>query len=125
LLVAIFAGLALVLAAVGIYGVMSYAVAQRTQEIGVRLALGAAPRQIFTLVVAETLKLSAVGLALGVAGAIAVSRALGEMLFGIPRIDVVTFSGTGLLLLAVAFMATYVPARRATRIDPMVALRAE
>jgi len=125
LLVAMFAGLALVLAAVGIYGVMSYAVAQRTQEIGVRLALGAAPRQIFTLVVAETLKLAAVGLLIGMAGAIAVSRALGEMLFGIPRTDVVTFAGTGMLLLGVAFVATYVPARRATRIDPMVALRAE
>ena len=125
LLVVIFAGLALVLAAVGIYGVMSYAVAQRTQEIGVRLALGAAPRQIVTLVVAETLKLAAAGLVLGAAGATAVSRALGDMLFGIPRLDVVTFAGTGLLLVVVAFLATYLPARRATRIDPMVALRAE
>ena len=125
MLVAIFAGLALVLAAVGIYGVMSYAVAQRAQEIGVRLALGAAPRQIFSLVMGETLKLAAVGLALGVAGAVAVSRALSDMLFGIPKTDVVTFAATALLLIAVAFVATYVPARRATRIDPMVALRAE
>jgi putative ABC transport system permease protein len=125
LLVAIFAGLALVLAAVGIYGVMSYAVAQRTQEIGVRLALGAGERQIFALVVGETLKLAAVGLALGLAGAIAVGRALGDMLFGVPKADLVTFGSTAALLVAVAFLATWVPARRATRIDPMNALRAE
>jgi putative ABC transport system permease protein len=125
LLVAVFAGLALALAAVGIYGVMSYAVAQRTQEIGVRLALGAGERQIFALVVGETLKLAAVGLALGLAGAIAVGRALGDMLFGVPKADLVTFGSTAALLVAVAFLATWVPARRATRIDPMNALRAE
>jgi putative ABC transport system permease protein len=125
LLVGIFAGLALVLAAVGIYGVMSYAVAQRTQEIGVRLALGAARRQIFGLVVGETLRLAAAGLVLGLAGAVAVGRALGDMLFGVPRVDFVTFAGTAVLLVAVAFLATWLPARRATRIDPMVALRIE
>jgi putative ABC transport system permease protein len=125
LLVGIFAGLALVLAAVGIYGVMSYAVAQRTQEIGVRLALGAARRQIFGLVVGETLRLAAAGLVLGLAGAVAVGRALGDMLFGVPRVDLVTFAGTAVLLVAVAFLATWLPARRATRIDPMVALRIE
>ena len=125
MLVAIFAGLALVLAAVGIYGVMSYAVAQRTKEIGVRLALGAAPSQIFSLVVTEALVLSAVGLAIGIAGAVAVSRALAEMLFGIPRTDIVTFAGTAILLVAVAVLASYLPARRAMRVDPMEALRIE
>jgi putative ABC transport system permease protein len=125
LLVAIFAGLALVLAAVGIYGVMSYAVAQRTQEIGVRLALGAGGRQIFGLVVGETLKLAAVGLALGLAGAIGLGKAIGGMLFGVPAVDLATLAGTAALLVAVAFLASYVPARRAMRIDPMVALRIE
>jgi ABC-type antimicrobial peptide transport system permease subunit len=125
MLVGIFAGLALLLAAVGIYGVMSYAVAQRTPEIGVRLALGAAERQIFRMVVGETLKLAAIGLALGVAGAVVLGRAIGGMLFGVPATDVVTFAGTAALLLAVAFLATWLPARRAMRIDPMVALRIE
>jgi putative ABC transport system permease protein len=124
-LVAIFAGLALVLAAVGIYGVMSYAVAQRTQEIGVRLALGAAERQIFGLVVGESLKLAVVGLAIGLAGSIAVGRALQRLLFGVQGTDAVTFAVTAALLVLVAFLASYLPARRAMRIDPMEALRVE
>jgi putative ABC transport system permease protein len=125
LLVAIFAGLALVLAAVGIYGVMSYAVSQRTQELGVRLALGAAAPQIFGLVVSEALKLAAVGLALGLAGSIALGRAIEGMLYGVPALDFVTFSATAGVLVAVAFAAAFVPARRAMRIDPIVALRVE
>jgi predicted permease len=124
-LVAIFAGLALVLAAVGIYGVMSYAVAQRTQEIGVRLALGAAERQIFALVVGETLKLAAAGLVLGLAGAIAVGQALHKLLYGVGAADLGTLSATAAVLLAVAVLASYVPARRAMRTDPMTALRTE
>jgi putative ABC transport system permease protein len=124
-LVAIFAGLALVLAAVGIYGVMSYAVGQRTQEIGVRLALGAAERQIFGLVVGESLKLAVVGLAIGLAGSIAVGRALQRLLFGVQGTDAVTFAATAALLVLVAFLASYLPARRAMRIDPMAALRVE
>jgi putative ABC transport system permease protein len=124
-LVAIFAGLALVLAAVGIYGVMSYAVGQRTQEIGVRLALGAAERQIFGLVVGESLKLAVVGLAIGLAGSIAVGRALQRLLFGVQGTDAVTFAATAALLVLVAFLASYLPARRAMRIDPMEALRVE
>jgi putative ABC transport system permease protein len=125
LLVAIFAGLALVLAAVGIYGVMSYAVAQRTREIGVRLALGAAESQIFRLVVGESLKLAAIGLALGLAGSLVVGRAIGGMLFGVPGTDLVTLAATGTALIGVAFLAAYLPARRAMRIDPMHALRVE
>jgi len=125
MLVAIFAGLALVLAAVGIYGVMSYAVTQRTQEIGVRLALGAAERQIFGLVVGESLKLAAVGLAIGLAGALALGKSIGGMLFGVGGTDLPTFAVTAALLAGVAFLAAYVPARRAMRIDPMQALRVE
>jgi putative ABC transport system permease protein len=124
-LVAIFAGLALVLAAVGIYGVMSYAVAQRTQEIGVRLALGAAERQIFTLVVGESIRLAMVGLAIGLAGAVAVGSALQRLLFGVHAADAATFTVTAAILVSVALLASYLPARRAMRIDPMVALRVE
>jgi len=124
-LVAIFAAVAMLLAAVGIYGVMSYAVAQRSQEIGVRLALGAAERQIFTLVVGDSLKLAAVGLAIGAAGGIMVGRALQNLLFGVHGADPLTFSATAVLLLMVAFSASYLPARRAMQTDPMEALRAE
>jgi putative ABC transport system permease protein len=124
-LVAIFAALALLLAAVGIYGVMSYTVAQRSQEIGVRLALGAAERQIFALVAGDSLKLAAAGLALGAAGGIVVARALQNLLFGVAGTDPITFSATAALLVIVAFAASYFPARRAMRIDPMEALRAD
>lgn len=125
LLVAIFATLAVVLAAVGLYGVMSYAVAQRTPEIGVRLALGAAERQIFGLVVGESLKLAAVGLVLGAAGSLAVGQALRQMLFGVGETDVLTFAVTATVLVGVVFLASYLPARRAMRVDPMEALRVE
>jgi putative ABC transport system permease protein len=124
-LVAAFAGLALLLAAVGIYGVLSYAVAQRTPEIGVRLALGADSRQIFALVVGESLKLAALGLAIGAAGAVLLASTLQRLLFGVRGTDAVTFAVTGALLVAVALIASCIPARRAMRIDPMEALRAE
>jgi putative ABC transport system permease protein len=125
MLVAVFAVVALALAAVGIYGVLSYAVSQRTQEIGVRLALGARERQIFRLVVGESLKLAAAGLVLGLAGALLVGRALDRLLYGVRATDVPTFAGTAILLIVVAVIASYVPARRAMRIAPMEALRAE
>jgi putative ABC transport system permease protein len=124
-LVSIFAALALVLAAVGIYGVMSYAVALRTQEIGVRLALGAAERQIFGLVVGYSLRLAAAGLGLGAVGALVVGRALERLLFGVRGTDPVTFALTAVVLIGVAFAASYLPARRAMRTDPMEALRVE
>jgi len=124
-LAGVFAALALLLAAVGIYGVMSYAVTQRTQEIGVRLALGATGRQIFGLVVGESLKLAAVGLVLGLAGAIAVGRAMDTLLFGVAGTDIVTFGLTATVLTTVAVLASYMPARRAMRTDPMAALRTE
>ncbi len=124
-LVAIFAGLALALAAVGIYGVMSYAVSQRTQEIGVRLALGAAERHIFALVVGESLRLAAAGLAIGLVLALAVGRALKTLLFGVGGADPVTFAATAVLLAGVACVAAFVPARRAMRVEPMSALRVD
>ena len=125
LLVAVFVIVALALAAVGTYGVLSYAVSQRTQEIGVRLALGAREHQIFGLVVGESLKLAAAGLVLGLAGAALVTRALERMLYGVRATDMATFAATGLLLAVVAVIASYVPARRAMRIAPMEALRNE
>jgi putative ABC transport system permease protein len=125
MMVAVFAALALLLAAVGIYGVMAYTVAQRRTEIGVRLALGAAERQIFVLILGDSLKLTAVGLALGTAAALAVSRSMASLLFGVGRADPATYGLTALLLVLVGLAASYVPARRAMRTDPMTALRAE
>lgn len=124
-LVAIFGGLALVLAAVGVYGVLSYGVAQRTQEIGVRLALGAAERQIFALVVGESLRLAAVGSGIGLVLALGTGRAIRGLLFGVGGADALTLAVTAAVLVAVAFLAAYVPARRAMRVDPISALRAE
>ena len=125
LLAAGFAVLALALAAVGIYGVMAYVVAQRTTEIGVRMALGASAGEVFRLVVGDGLKLTALGVVLGGAGSLLVARWLTSLLFGVTAGDPVTLAGTAGLLLTVAALACYVPARRATRVDPMVALRAE
>jgi putative ABC transport system permease protein len=125
LLVAAFAALAVALASVGVYGVMSFAVSQRTPEIGVRLALGAEQRQIFGLIVGDSVKLAAAGLALGAAGAIAVGRTLRTLLYGVGGADLATFATMAAVLLGIALLATYVPARRATRVDPMLALRIE
>jgi ABC-type antimicrobial peptide transport system permease subunit len=104
---------------------MSNAVAQRTQEIGVRLALGAGEGQIFTLVVGQSLRLAALGLTLGLAGSLAAGQALKSLLFGVGGADPATIGGTAAILVAVALLAAYVPARRAMRIDPMTALRVE
>ena len=124
-LVAAFAGLALVLAATGLYGVTSYAVAQRTSEIGIRLALGAAEPHVFRLVVGDALRLATIGLMAGLGGAIAAGRVLEKLLFGVTETDPLTLGLTSALLMLVAFLASYVPARRAMRIDPMEALRIE
>ena len=118
-----FASLALMLAAIGIYGVMAYAVAQRTMEIGVRMALGAKPSEVFRLVVADGLKLTAIGIAIGAAGSILIARWLTTLLFGVTPGDPVTLAATAGTLLIVAAAACFIPARRATRVDPMVALR--
>jgi putative ABC transport system permease protein len=124
-LIGSFALLALVLSAVGIYGVMSYAVTQRTHEIGVRMALGAQPRDVLQMVVRHGMKLAAVGVALGITGAFILTRYLKTLLFEIKATDPLTFAAVALLLAAIAFLATYLPARRATRVDPMIALRYE
>jgi putative ABC transport system permease protein len=125
MLSAAFAVLALVLAAVGIYGVMAYVVAQRTTEIGVRIALGATQREVFHLIVGDGLRVTAMGVALGIAGSMLVSRWLTTLLFGVKPGDPLTLAVTAVLLLIVAAAACFVPARRATRVDPMVALRGE
>jgi putative ABC transport system permease protein len=124
-LLAIFSVVALLLAAVGIYGVMSFAVGQRTHEMGVRMALGARAGSVQRMVLGEGLVFALVGAVLGVAAALALTRVMSKLLYGIAPSDPVTFLGATLLMLAVATAACLIPARRATRVDPMLALRSE
>src|SRR6266403_483125 len=125
LLLSIFAGIATVLAGVGVYGVISYLVTRRTHEIGVRIALGAEPRNILVLIVGRGLLLAIFGVVIGLAGALAVTRVLAKMLFGVTTTDLATFAGVSALLIAIVLMACYIPARRAMRVDPTIALRYE
>jgi len=125
LLLASFAVIALFLAAVGLYGVVAYTVSQRTQEIGVRMAIGAQRGDVLSMVVGGGMKLALVGVAIGLAAAMALSRALDTMLFEVAPSDPTSYAATAIVLLVVAALACYIPARRAMRVDPIVALRAE
>jgi putative ABC transport system permease protein len=125
LLLTLFSSVALALAAVGIYGVISYSVAQRTKEFGVRIALGATPADVLRMVVGSGLSLIAIGVAAGVSGALALTQFFAGLFFGVTPTDPATFVSVSLLLAGLAFLASYIPARRATKVDPMTALRYE
>jgi putative ABC transport system permease protein len=125
LLLTIFAASALVLAAIGIYGLMAYSVEQRTQEIGIRVALGAAPGDVSRMIVRQGMGLALAGVIVGSVAAFGLSRVMQSLIFGVSTTDPVTFVSVAALLSFVAFLATWLPARRATRVDPIVALRYE
>jgi putative ABC transport system permease protein len=120
-----FAVVALILAAIGIYGVIAYSVTQRTQEIGIRMALGARPMKIMGMVVRQSLILTMLGVVVGLAGAYALTRIMASLLYGVSATDLPTFVVPPLVLGAIALVASYFPARRAARVDPTVALRSE
>jgi ABC-type antimicrobial peptide transport system permease subunit len=125
MLLAVFAGFALLLASIGIYGVLSYLVGQRTQEIGVRMALGAARGDVLRMILTDGARMIVTGVGIGIAGALALTQLMSGMLFGVEATDLVTFLLVVITLCSIALLACYVPARRAMKIDPMIALRNE
>ena len=125
MLLSIFAGVALLLAAIGVYGLMAYAVQQRTQEIGIRMALGAQKRDVLKLVVGHGMRLALIGLLAGVAGALALTQLMANLLYQVKPADPMTFAVVCALLAGIVLLACWLPARRAAKVDPMTALRSE
>jgi len=124
-LLSLFAGIALVLAIVGIYGVMSYSVTQRTHEIGIRMAIGASRADVFKMILGHGIKLTLIGVGIGLIGAFALTRLMATMLFGVAPTDATTFGTIAVLLVSVALLACFIPGRRATKVEPTISLRYE
>jgi ABC-type antimicrobial peptide transport system permease subunit len=124
-LLCVFAGLSVLLASIGIYGVVSYVAGRRTHEIGIRLALGASRKDVLRMILAQSAKVALVGVVLGLCAALGLTQMMRSLLFGVTAHDPLTFTVVPILLLTVALAACYIPARRATRVDPMIALRYE
>ena len=124
-LLSLFAGIALVLAVVGIYGVMSYAVTQRTHEIGIRMAIGASRGDVFKMILSHGMKLTFIGVGIGLVLAFALTRLMATMLFGVEPTDATTFASIAALLIGVALLACFLPGRRATKVEPTISLRYE